>query len=272
MRFGDLFSVRNTAAFSLLASAALSFTAVNAEAATIKIQDYLVNPSFEAAPAPGTPPVVCPIGWSCGGSPAPGAGNYTVTTDQYTPGANGLPAGLLVPHGTQAGFSPTTISGSGSLSQNIPTLVYEAGNTYEFSFWVGLPNTVPGGATNCGIPNTSCLVDQFPDVVNLYFTSGLTLAGNGLPGPFAVENPGDGMWKLQTVSFVAQAGAGYIGTRVGINFFVASNNNGRSVNFDILSSDLPPPGTPFDVPEPASMTLLGLGLAGITARLRRKHA
>jgi hapalindole biogenesis HpiC1 cyclase-like protein len=114
--------------------------ASSASSATIVINSSLTNPSFEASNNPtGAPP-----GWTVTGSP--GAGAYTVTTAQYTPGSNGLSGGLIVPNGTNAADVPSAVSGSGSLAQTT-NIQFQVGNTYIFDFWVGMPKTEPNGTT-----------------------------------------------------------------------------------------------------------------------------
>jgi hypothetical protein len=83
--------------------------ASSASSATIFINPSLTNASFETS----NNPTATPPGWTPSGSP--GAGAYTVTSAQYTAGADGLSGGRIVPDGTNAADAPSGLSGSGGL-------------------------------------------------------------------------------------------------------------------------------------------------------------
>ncbi len=229
------------------------FLAGSLSASTIDIGTLLTNPSFESP----TTFDVCPTSWICTGSPGPGLGVYAPTSAQYTPGADGLGGGLVVPNGSQAAFGPTIIEGGGDLSQQTAT-PWIAGDTYTFTFWMGLPLTEPNGTGSCP-GNPTCSVYALPSLVQVYFT------GNGVASslPFFVitDGPSLGQWKQETLSFTAQSGEGYIGQNIGVDFHVVTSNNYQSVNFDI--------GDP--VPEPSYTALLGLGLALLLLIRARSH-
>jgi len=229
-----------------------------ASGATIDLGTLLANPSFENGNQPVNPgdTVGCPVSWNCSGSPTPGFTSYTVTSAQYTPGADGLSGGRVVPDGTHAASTPTTIEGSGALWQSSGLGTYVAGNTYTLSFWAGRPKTEPDGVTP---------VSGFePDVRVFLLANGVTgpLAGGGL---VTVSDPGAGQWAFYTLSFTAQAGASYLGQNIGVEFYNGGTSglgNNLSVNFDIASP----------VPEPSSLFLAcsGLGLAALAFVKRRR--
>src|ERR1700722_5592310 len=116
----------SAAAIAVLGFALLGSTAIYGS--PILLDNFLGNASFESPSSTGTPPGSCPTSWTCSGSPAPGFGTYTVTSQQYTPSSDGLSRGLVVPDGAQAAFAPTTIEGSGDLFQTTP-LTYIPGDT-----------------------------------------------------------------------------------------------------------------------------------------------
>ena len=232
---------------------------VSAFGATVNLGSLLVNSSFESPTSAGFPPV-CPTNWTCTGSPTPGFGTYTVTNLNYTPGADGLSGGRVTPDGAQAAFSPTTIEGTGDLTQSITGLTYIAGNTYTYSFYVGQPLTEPDDVNCQGVNPGSgpCPVTGFPTTAQLYFTA------NGVQSTlpsFTLTDPGSGQWLQLTESFTAAAGAPYLGQTVGVDFHVAGGGNQVSINLDAVPT----------VPEPASLLLGGLGIAGL-GLLRRKRS
>jgi PEP-CTERM motif len=263
--------IRNVENYSCLGGIALiclfALGTDRATAVTINLNGLLTNGSFESPSGQSGLTPVCPTSWSCSGTPAPGFGTYTPTTQQYTPGADGLSGGKLVPGGTQAAFAPTTIEGSSDMWQFVSGLTYVAGNTYTLSFWVGLPMTEPGtnsAGMGCNInPLVSCLVTGIPPTSQFNFVvpnGGTGFATSGIAvDPITITSPGLGMWALETVSFTASAGGSYIGQTVGIDFHEATTQNNQSINFDIVS-----------VPEPTTLLLAGSGLVGL-ALLRKRY-
>jgi PEP-CTERM motif len=239
----------------------------SASATTIFINSSLTNPSFEASNNPtGVPP-----GWTVGGSP--GAGAYTVTTAQYTPGSDGLSGGLIVPNGTNAADVPSAVSGSGSLQQttNIP---FTVGNTYVFDFWVGLPKTEPNGTTSVvGFPNSvtvAWLTGTTTDNLSGLGTATLSpLTGSGStqtkgpndsgPANFSIPSPGLGQWQEWRLTYtdVFTISTGPVGVQLAV--LAATNNQGA--NFDIATG----------VPEPATWGMMLLGFAGLGFAFRQSR-
>jgi len=184
------------------------------------INPDLTNPSFEL----GT------TGWTFSGSP--GAGVYSPTSNQYTPGSDGLTGSLVVPDGSHAAYSPTGLSGSGSILQNTTTdYVYNPIVGYSFTFWVGVPNTEPNGTT----PVVAGPVSLY----GYWLANGNTASGQ-MP-TFTITLPAVGHWEQETVfinpSDIFNASAN--GQTIGIEFFEGNATNNQAVNFDISTTPLP---------------------------------
>jgi hypothetical protein len=216
-------------------------------AAAIAIDTLLTNASFES----GTNGA-CPTSWTCGGSP--GAAAYTPTTAQFVPVTDGIPG--IVPNGVRAAYAPTGLAGSGSLTQ-ITASTWASGNTYSFTFWVGVPLTEPNGTT----PVTS---GPLGDVFLKLLTNGV---GDNLCGSTtgecrfdipAAQLPAPGQWKQFTYNPVITA----FGGTIGLLLQEDTTNNNQEVNWDIG------PTTP--VPEPVTMFLGGTGLILLGYGARRR--
>jgi hypothetical protein len=110
------------------------------------------------------------------------------------------------------------------LSQNTSS-VWLANTDYTFSFYIGVPLTAPDGTTT---------------IIGAPQTDRLTLLQNGVGGAtpiqFNLTAPSPGQWSLVTenISAGALASAGYIGTTIGVQFFVSNDGNNREVNYDMI--------------------------------------
>jgi hypothetical protein len=218
-------------------------------AATIQIDQLLTNPSFENP----TTFDQSPTSWTTGGSPAPGVGVYAPTSSQYTPGADGLPGLSVVPNGQQVAFTPTIFSGSGSLAQSVSS-TWTFGNTYNFTFWIGVPNTEPDGTTPVVGPPSGAL--------QLYFTA--NGVQSSLPS-FNLNAPAIGQWEQVTESFTPGSDDPYLGQQIGVLLFSSTGQlgNDQSVNFDI--------GLARAIPEPVSILLTGAGLLLVVAYIGMRN-
>lgn len=241
-------------------------------AATISLNSVFLNVSLESVTSG------CPTFWSCT--------NLSVTqptSAQYPLPSNGLSGGLYVPSGSNAAFSPVTGSVTGLLSQSVAGQQYLAGNTYTLDFWFGNPL---GGAfpnrIDIQFTTTNTTGALGPVTNNLCDTGGrfATLSSgaqsgvdNGTQCQFSLNTapawiPTDGDWRMYTASFTTDV---TIPGNLGILFSVFPQQ--AAENGVLMHLDMVGPAASVQaaaVPEPATLTLFGLGL-GAVARLRKRN-
>jgi hypothetical protein len=144
-------------------------------------------------------------------------------------------------------------AGSGGALDNwllTPTLSAGAGETLELSFW-----TRSNGA--------------FPDRLGVYFSSN---GGSSNTADFSLLPPlinggltADGYPDSWTKFTFSVSAASALSGRFGFHYFTPNTDvYSDYIGIDSVSVDAAAP-----VPEPASLTLLGLGLAGLAAQRRR---
>lgn len=208
--------------------------AFTAAAGPIPISILVANPSFEIPP-PGGLPNGCPSGCYSVGA-IPGWSGSNSTSGEFRPVSIGFTS---LSNGPTVAFS----DGAPRISQTVSGTV-ALGITYTLMVDVGARNDLGFGAA--------------ADLLIGSISGGHRIPATG-------GTPAKGGWATWTANYIG------LGTDVGQPITIELTFTRRQADFDnVRLSSLAPAVSA--VPEPADITLLGLGLAGLCVAARRKRA
>jgi hypothetical protein len=168
--------------------------------------------------------------------------------------------------GDTGAWHPSSFEYPGGGNTNIPAGNVPDGVNVAYSNGGLIAQTLGTALTNNTAYTLGVYVGHRADGYWNHYTIELLAGGNVIASATDPVDPGAGNFGLATVSYAAGTADPNAGGLLGIEFLI----DGVQVNFDDVTLEATSRGQA--VPEPASLALLGIGLAGLGLARRRKAA